>query len=217
MEKLSVKESLSFGWATFKKRPWIFVGSFAIGVMIQLVTNGIENMVPEGAGILGFVAFVVSLAITLLFTLGMLSFLLKAHEDVQSVSIKDLWHPQHYLRFLGTSALLWIVIFLGLILLIVPGIIASLVFAFATYAVADRGLGPVEAFKESARITKGNRGKLFLLSLAMIGINVLGFLALIIGLAVTVPVTALAFAHAYRTLESRASAITPVEAAGAAA
>ena len=92
---------------------------------------------------------------------------------------------------------------LGFLALIIPGIILSMGLAFVPYLVVDRGLGPIEAMKESWRITKGHKWQLLLLFLALLGINLLGILALIIGIFVTVPITMLAFAHAYRTLNAR--------------
>jgi len=73
---------------------------------------------------------------------------------------------------------------------------------FVPYLVIDRGLGPIESMKESWRVTKGNKWQLFLLFLALIGINLLGVAALVVGLLVSVPITMLAAAHAYRTLTS---------------
>jgi hypothetical protein len=54
--------------------------------------------------------------------------------------------------------------------------------------------------KESWRITKGHKWQLALLFLALLGINLLGVLALVVGVFVSVPITLIAFAHAYRTL-----------------
>lgn len=54
--------------------------------------------------------------------------------------------------------------------------------------------------KESWRITKGHKWQLLLLFLALLLVNLLGLLALFVGIFVSVPITMLAFAHAYRTL-----------------
>jgi uncharacterized membrane protein len=75
-------------------------------------------------------------------------------------------------------------------------------FMFATYLVIDKNMAPMDALKESRRMTYGHKWNLFLFGLGLIGINILGFLALIIGLLVSLPVTMLAMAHAYRTLAS---------------
>jgi hypothetical protein len=90
----------------------------------------------------------------------------------------------------------------GLVLLILPGIIFAM-FMFANFIVVDRELGPIEAMKESSRITRGKRWTLLWLSLAILVINLLGLIALVVGLLVSVPVTWLALAHAYRLFAGR--------------
>jgi uncharacterized membrane protein len=53
-------------------------------------------------------------------------------------------------------------------------------------------------------LTKGNRWKLFQLSLALLLLNILGLLALLVGLFVTIPVSFIAMVHAYRALKGEA-------------
>ncbi len=132
--------------------------------------------------------------------MGETSFFLRTHDDTASSELKDLWHPHPFWKFLGTSVLAGIIILIGFILLIVPGIIAAIMFSFVTYLVIEKGMQPVEALKESVRLTKGNRLQLFLLGLALLGVNILGLLALGVGLLVSVPVSYLAATHAYRMI-----------------
>jgi len=82
---------------------------------------------------------------------------------------------------------------------------------FTSFIVIDRALGPIDAMKESKRITSGYRWRLlgFVLLLALI--NLAGVIALVVGLLVTVPVTSIAFANAYRVLSDRAG-VQPVPA-----
>jgi uncharacterized membrane protein len=84
--------------------------------------------------------------------------------------------------------------------LIVPGLIAAIFFMFTTFIVIDKELGPIEAMKESMRIGKGYRwpllGFICVLFLIMLG----GVIALLVGVLVAMPVTSLAFVHAYRVL-----------------
>jgi len=72
--------------------------------------------------------------------------------------------------------------------------------AFVPYLVVERGLGPVDAMKESWRVTKGHKGQVGLLILALVGIVILGLLALGIGVFVAAPIAMLAMTHAYRML-----------------
>jgi uncharacterized membrane protein len=98
---------------------------------------------------------------------------------------------------------------IGFVLLIVPGIIAMLLFMFSTFIVIDRELGPIEAMKESMRITRGYRWPLLGLIALLMLIVLAGVIALFVGLLVAMPVTTLAFVHAYRVLSSAAGTTRP--------
>lgn len=202
MKTLAVGELLRFGWEAFKKRPWFFIGAVLLIVIISGILSGLAPDPVQTPS-----DFVIALAVVILnvfIEMGLVAFALKAHADIEKVTLKDLWHPQRFWQYAVVKILTGIIVVIGLILLIVPGIIAALALIFATYLVIDKNLGPIEAIKESVRITKGHRWQLFLLALALIGINILGALALMVGLLVTVPVSLLAVAHAYRKLSAAA-------------
>jgi hypothetical protein len=202
MKTLAVGELLRFGWDSFKKRPWFFIG---VVLLIVIISGIMEGFTPDPVrSVSDFVLAVIALVIGLLLEMGLVAFALKAHADVEKAEVKDLWHPQHFWQYAAVKILTGIIVVIGLVLLIVPGIIAALALIFATYLVIDKNLGPIEAIKESVRITKGHRWQLFLLALALIGINILGALALMVGLLVTIPVSLLAVAHAYRKLSAAA-------------
>lgn len=202
MQALSVGECLRFGWETFKKRPWFFIG---VVLAVFIVSGILTSLAEENPR--DFFAILVSLAILvihILIEMGLVSFALKAHDDVEHTGFENLWHPHSFWKYVGTKILTGIIVIIGLILLIVPGIIAALALLFATYLVVDRNLGPIEAMKESARMTKGHRWNLFLLMLALLGINILGAIALLVGLLISIPVSLLAIAHAFRKLAGKA-------------
>ncbi len=138
--------------------------------------------------------------------MGVTAFYLDAHDNPETVTLSSLWHPQPFWNFLGATILTGLAIIVGLVLLIVPGIIFMLMYMFVMFIVIDRGLGPIKAMKESARITRGYKWQLLGFVLVLTLINLAGALALLVGLLVTVPVTSLAFAHAYRALSANAGA-----------
>lgn len=211
MQKLSVGDCIRFGWATFKKRPWMLIGGFALAFIVSAVVSALLD--PGENAPLTLTTFVMGLGsfvIGLFIELGLLTFAVRAHDSVETVEIRSLWNPAPFWRYLASQLMVGIAVIIGLILLIVPGVILALGFLFSAYLVIDKGRGPIEAIKESWRITKGHKWQLFLLVLAVAGINVIGFLLLLVGLIVTIPVTMLAVVHAYRTLEHRASEVTPV-------
>jgi uncharacterized membrane protein len=204
MSTFSIQESLSFGWNTFTARSKIFLGVGIVSVSVfaleQLVQWPFDGD-GETLSLIWWLGFAVSLAISFLFSMGITAFYLKAHKDVASVHLKDLWHPHPYINYVWMSLVGGTLTFLGFILFIIPGVILSILFMFSALLVIDRDLGPLKSLKESVRMTKGNRWNLFLLSVVLTGINILGALGLLVGLFITVPVTILALVHAYRTLE----------------
>jgi uncharacterized membrane protein len=58
-------------------------------------------------------------------------------------------------------------IFLGYLLLIVPGVILAIGLYFSVYFVVDRRMGAVEAMKASWAATKGRKGQVFVLMLLL--------------------------------------------------
>jgi uncharacterized membrane protein len=212
--ELSTRSFVSFGWETFKRRPWFFVGASVVVAIVYLIAGsiiaGIDAALtgsPKDPSLLGSV---LNIAVSTLLNMGVASFYLAAHDNPDTVELSSLWHPQPFWKFLGATILTGLAIILGLVLLIVPGIIFMLMFMFVMFIVIDRGLGPVEAMKESARITRGYKWPLLGFVLVLALINVVGALALVVGLLVTVPVTSLAFARAYRALTENAGALPAV-------
>ena len=210
MPALSIGDCIRFGWETFKKRPGILIGAFVLTTLLPSIPGllfpspevapGVPPPPPTTAEM---IATLISVVIGIFVTIGMTTFALRAHDDIASVKMGDLWNPQPFWRFLGAEVLAGIIIFVGFLLLVVPGVIASLGLCFVLYVVIDRGDGPINALKESWRLTKGSKWQLFLLVLALIGLNLLGLLLLLVGILVTVPITWLAVTHAYRTLASQ--------------
>jgi uncharacterized membrane protein len=65
-------------------------------------------------------------------------------------------------------------------------------------------MGPAEAIKRSGVLTNGVKRNLVLFWLMLIGINILGMLALGVGLIAPVPISWLANAYVYRRLQLQA-------------
>ncbi len=202
-------DMIRFGWDTFKKRPWFFVGVNLFLTVISVISAQIAAAATTPEWNLSGIALTLLdfLVVQVLVLMGTTSLFLKAHDNVEGTMFGDAWAPQKYWKFLGAYVLTFIIIVGGLVLLIIPGIILSMVLYFTIFLVIDRGMGPLQALSESARITKGHRWELFLFTLALVLVNILGFLAIFVGLLVSVPVSWFAMMHAYRTLEHQASEV----------
>lgn len=205
--------AIRFGWETFKKRPWFFVGATVVILIayavVGAISNGIDTALgasPEEPTLIGGL---VNLALSTFVGMGVMAFFLAAHDNPETVDLSVLWHPRPFWSFLGTSILVGLAIGIGFVLLIVPGILAMIFFLFATLIVIDRESGPIEAMKESMAIGRGYRWSL--LGLIVLGglIMLAGVLVFFVGILVAMPVVGLAFTHAYRVL-SRTDGRTPI-------
>lgn len=109
-------------------------------------------------------------------------------------------------RYLIASILLMLLIGVGLLLVIIPGIYFALKYFFVPYLIIDKNMKIGEAFKASSKMTTGHKFSLFVLGILAIIVNILGFVALIYGLLVSMPVTLLAYGYAYNKLSSGSKA-----------
>ena len=116
----SIKEALLFGWETFKKDPWFYIGVTGALGGFSIIVNALTG---HGHGLFAFVGFLIGLVASTVVTIAFVRLALSAHGG-QHVGWEGLWAPQHFLRMLGATLIQSIVVTIGFILLIVPGLIA---------------------------------------------------------------------------------------------
>lgn len=126
--QFSPGDAIRFGWETFKRRPWFFIGAAAILVLANIVNMGVTSGVNSLTGGTleepSLLSNLVNLALSALIVMGAIAFFLAAHDNPEGVDYSALWHPTPYWKFFATSLLTSLAIGLGLVLLIVPGLIA---------------------------------------------------------------------------------------------
>jgi len=201
--EFSVESALGVGWGTFKSRPWFFVGSSLVILAAYLLAGFAGAAVdvfgtPETPSLLGHA---VDILLGTFIDMSMVGFYLAAHANPETVTLSALWDWRRpFWMFLVVSILFQLAVVVGLVLFIVPGIIALLVFLFAPVIVIDQGLGPIEAMKESMRITRGHLWPLLGLVVLLVLLVFAGIVALFVGVLVAIPVAMLSLVHAYRAL-----------------
>lgn len=102
---------------------------------------------------------------------------------------------------IGASILFGLMVGVGILLLIVPGIYLALRYGQFMNAMVDRDLGVIDSLKYSSSITTNNRLNLFLLALLSIAIVIAGALALVVGLIFAYPVVWLSWMVAFRWMQ----------------
>jgi hypothetical protein len=195
----SKKEAFRVGWQRFKERPFFVIGLFLITTAVSFVSGYVADYMdvnPSVTAIFGVIDFTLQTIIGM----GLTLVLLRVHDRVET-DYADLFEPLYlFWKYVVMTILVLVITVAGLVLFIIPGLIAAIALSFASYLVIDKGLGPVDAIKRSLDITHGHRWNLFTFGLLVAGFNIIGFLAFGVGLLVTIPVSALAFVYVYRWL-----------------
>jgi len=106
----------------------------------------------------------------------------------------------NYFNAVLANLLVAIVVGIGFVFLIVPGIIFACKLAFVPFLVVDRRLDAIEAFKESWRMTGGHAAEIFLIWLLAIPISIAGLILLGVGLIASSMWIGLAFASMYNAV-----------------
>lgn len=105
-----------------------------------------------------------------------------------SFNYKDVFNmpTKNTFNYLIAQILFGILVFVGLLLLVVPGLYFYFKYAFASTLVVDKDMGVLDAFNKSSEITDGHKWTLFGIAVttffAGIGILLLGLICLIIGI-----------------------------------
>jgi uncharacterized membrane protein len=104
----------------------------------------------------------------------------------------------HFVVALGAYLLMVLFVFLWSLLLIIPGIIASIAYSLTFFILAeDPTLSPMEALRKSKKMMYGYKWKYFCLGLRFIGWALLCLLTLGLGFIVLLPYIQASYAKFY--------------------
>jgi len=199
--RFSIKEAISFGWASVNENLLFFI-SVSLGVIILILgLDVLANNFKETNPLLETLFNVLGTIVNVVLTLGFTKLSLLAYKgDKPHISI-IFSQTKYFFRYFFASILYGIITLLGLALLVVPGIIWGVRFRFFGYAIVDKDTGIINSLKESYRLTKGLTWKIFVFSLAIFGINILGLIAAGVGLLVTIPISIIAIGYVWQKIK----------------
>lgn len=172
-------------------------------LMVAFIGYQVIQGIVQGFFKYGVLSVVVSLALTVLtlfLEIGLIKIVLKL-VDGQKAEITELWaYPQYLLRMVGASIVYGLIVVAGFILLVIPGIYLALRLQFYSYYIIDKNAGAMDSLKMSWKATTGNMINIFLFMLLLVALNILGAIALLVGLLITIPVSFVAITLLYRKL-----------------
>ncbi len=216
--RIGIGDTLRTTWAIFKQQWKTCVGA---ALIMFLILGGIQTVLRtmlSGAGrggdigsttaMIGLALSLVSYAVNLWLQCGMVYLMLKVARGEPSASISDLFGGGKWLlNFFVASLIVGIIVTIGFILLIIPGVILALMLWPFQYLIVDRNVEIMESISTAREITKGNKLTVFLMYL-LVGIIGLLVVAITLGLGtlVVVPYVALALAVTYLKMTGQPTA-----------
>jgi uncharacterized membrane protein len=222
LPEIGVGASYSYGWKQLWKHFWmlLLIGIilFAISAVASLFNQGFSALGGLGGIGIGFGTATGIAVISMFFTIAYSIFLtnplsygvnytyLKAARDDQ-IEVKDMFEVFNcYWDTVAASLLVGLIVVVGIIFLIIPGIIFGCKLAFVPYLVVDRKMGAIDSIKESWRMTGGYAWKVFLIGLLGIPIIIAGLICLVIGVIPASMWISTAIATLYYAVSSKVQA-----------
>lgn len=168
---ISIESALQMGFNQLRRAPGIFILYSFIGIIT--LSNPGTGIILGGPILVGYYLFIRHLRAG----------------KVQDIGI--FFHGFYkFVPLLILNLLMSIVIAIGFLFFIIPGIYLTISYLFTHLFVCFYNISPAEALTLSRKMVKGNFTQILYLWLILLGINALGVLALGVGLLLTIPFSA---------------------------
>lgn len=205
---IDLVQLFKFSFNQYKK-----YASFVIGAMLTFFVLAIVPQiyfmaeVPDQPNTKAqFISFLLTL-IQLFLSLGFIKIMLRLVQD-KYVEVADMFNNfTPFLSYFVASFLYGIAVALGLLLLIVPGIFIAIRFQFYPYFILEENASSFTALQKSFNLSQNLTLELFLLGVVVIALNVAGILLFGVGIVLTYPLTTMATAIAYKSLNEEGQTI----------
>ena len=185
-------------WEIFKRNAKMMVAISVIYVIVVMVAEFVFSFIPV-------IGFILSGAVSSVMLGGIyLAFMRIEKGETVTVantfdSIRDVM-----VNLIIMSALKSLLISIGFLLFVIPGIYLTVSYIFSELLIVDRKMDPWEALEESRKMVTKNWFLYFAFLLTIAVINIIGLIPLGIGLLVTVPLSVTAIVLAYEEEFGRA-------------
>ncbi len=182
-----VGAAVGHGWGTLKRAFWGLLVVVLIYVGVELLSNVfVAEPVPgEGGGLAGL-SVLYSVLVVFPLLVGVAGVFLGAVRGGEVEVGEVLGGFRVYVNAVGGMLLyaVLVVVVVGLVLLIVPGLVALVRLSFVPFLVVDREVSPVEAVRASWDETRGYGWRLLGLFVVNVLILVGGLLVFVVGVFV---------------------------------
>jgi uncharacterized membrane protein len=225
----SISETLSTAWAIAKKNAWIVMGFTAVQFVVIFVFSIISGFFLNENLVASALVQVIIQLLDIFFVVAMYQVFFKLLDDEGEIEFPDLvpnfLKAVNFLLvkiMMAVIAVVLIKLLAGLyfmdtpnidtsnllswemlpilLLITIPILYMSIRLFFVLCFIVDQESGSIESISQSWTITRGNFWALLGLFLVLLGINILGAMALFVGLLFTYPLSILILMVAYRQM-----------------
>ena len=202
---VDIGAALTYGWNKFTQ----YVGQLILvvlamfAIMVVFFVLAIVMLAIFGGGLFGqlvalgvlFLGFGVGLAISR----GLVRCILDITEGIEFEASK-LFNFENIGPYALTAILYGVILGVGYMFCIIPGVVASLFLWFWPFAVVDKDMGPTDALTASFELVKNNFAQVILFLIVINVINGIGASFCGLGLLVTIPFTFISSAYVWKAL-----------------
>lgn len=225
---ISVAEVLADAWALAKKNFWILIGFTAVQFMfIFIITTMLASIFGGTSGTGMLVQNVILSLFDAFFTVAFYQVFFKLIDEPADPEFPDFVpNLMKALNFLLVKLIIGLILVFLIaiissvyfintpdidtsnplswdlvpvyVMIAIPMVFFTIRLCFVVCFIVDQDSGSSESISQSWTITKGHFGFIFLLFIIMLGLNILGAMAFLLGLLFTVPFSSLILIIAYR-------------------
>lgn len=198
----SVGEVIKFGWETLKKHLVFFIGLAILSIFLYVITS-FWGQDYEKHIFTGILTSILGVILNTIVKTGWINVGLKGADRLVP-QFKDFFVNWRSLVYYFVATILYsLLVGIGLILFVIPGLYWATKYGLYGYFIVDQNAGPIEAFKLSDQATYGAKWDFFCFLFIISILNLLGLIAFVFGLVVTVPISYVSEALVYRKLSAR--------------
>jgi uncharacterized membrane protein len=203
----SIKQVISESWSIFSKNYGKFykfaIVTWLLMILVQIATS---LLTLTDFFLLTMVSSLTIFVFNAFITIGFTQAVIKIVRG-EPVELKILFSGQNLIiKYLLSTLAMGLIVFLGFLLLLIPGIYLAFKYMFLPLVVVDKKeLSFSEIFKTSSELTKGIKMKLFAYIIAIQLVNLIGLIPLGLGLLITIPMSYISFILVYERLIGNSS------------
>ncbi len=199
-DTFSISKAFSEGFSTYFSKPLSFSGYYLLFTIFMLPLMGVQLFFSRGLPPVSYLASMVNGIFGNIrsATMASIGFNVRAQEQGMEARDTDI---STYLLCALSGFLYSILVGIGCVLFIIPGIYWGIKYMFYYFFIVDEDCGPIEALSESGDLTDGYKWKLLLLLILVSIFGISGYLIVGVGVLVTGPISTLVLLSVYKQLK----------------